>query len=67
MIKTRYIYTVIREDTLKSEKELKTDLEFLNGMKEEAGEYLYGGSYGREKINLVMQYSKDNGKTWQTA
>jgi Neuraminidase (sialidase) len=63
-LKVRHIYTVVRESTILA-RELNEEIEFFQGaMKDETGEYLYGGG-GFEEISIAMHVSKDNGKTWE--
>ncbi len=62
-MKLRHIYTVIRP--IMGSK-LKTEIDDFGAYKDEAGEYLYGGSGGDEQIGVKLEYSED-GKTWKVA
>lgn len=62
-MKSRVIFTVVRDfGNVKSVKEAKGEAGMLS---DEAGEYLYGGSNGEEKIGFELQVSKD-GRKWET-
>jgi hypothetical protein len=64
--KIRYVFKVTRElsKTVPPE-ELQDEIDFSKSVEEEAGEYLYGGNTGNEKISVTTQISYDNGKTWK--
>ncbi len=61
-MKIRHIYTVIREFLIE-ESELSDKKESFNHVKDEAGEFLYGGSCGEEIIKVRME--KKSGKNWK--
>jgi len=65
-IKTRYIYTVVREGVIRNQKDLENDIDFFRGaMQDETGEYLYAGTGLEETITISMEISKNNGKSWE--
>jgi hypothetical protein len=62
-MKIRYIYKVVRDSECEK-KDLAEEIDFFQGaMKDETGEYLYGG-VGDDEISVEMHISEDDGITW---
>lgn len=60
-MKLRYVYTVIREFETKSG--LKQEISCFEGVEDEVGEHLYGGSSQKESIKVKLQkYEKGEWK-----
>jgi len=65
--KIRYVYSATRDlGRSLTAKQLEEAIESFDGIKEEAGEYLYGGIRSGETISVEMQVSYDGGDSWQT-
>ena len=54
-MKIRYIYTVVREEEISNDEALDSAKDYFHAIKDEAGEYLYGGNGCHEKIEVVLQ------------
>lgn len=65
-MKLRHVYTVTREfDGTINHQALSAKKSSFIGIREAAGEYLYDGGADEEKIEVELQSSVDEGKTWQ--
>lgn len=57
-MKTRYVYTVIREISREiSNKDIESELDFFRGVTDEPEEYLYGSSALKEKVTVDLQFN----------
>lgn len=59
-MKIKHVFTVTRYSSIE-DKDLDSEIEFFEGgMKDETGEYLYGGSGEKEDITVEMFVKKGN-------